>query len=105
MGPGTPNDLGFSPFGAPKQILTRNGPGNAPAALRVTRIPPDIPKGYIDAFATIYTEAARAIRAYQTGEVPDPAVYYPTVMEGLEGIRFIEAAIASSAANGSWTEI
>lgn len=101
----TPNTLIFSPFGAAKQILTRNGPGSDPAALRVTRIPAGHPEGYVEAFATLYTEAARAIRAYQSGEAPDPVVHYPTATDGLEGICFIEAAIASSASNGSWTEI
>jgi predicted dehydrogenase len=101
----TPNSLIFSPYGAPKQILTRNGPGNTPAALRVTRVPAGHPEGYVEAFATLYTEAARAIRAYQAGQSPEPEVHYPTATDGLQGIRFIQAAITSSAANGNWTEI
>ncbi len=100
----TPNSLIFSPFGAPKQILTRNGPGTAPAARRVTRVPAGHPEGYVEAFATLYTETARAIRAHQTGETPDPATHYPTATDGLQGIRFIQAAITSSATN-NWTQI
>jgi predicted dehydrogenase len=101
----TPNTLIYSPFGAAKQIFTRNGPGADEVALRITRVPAGHPEGYVEAFSTLYTEAARAIRAYQSGEAPDRAVHYPTATDGLEGIRFIEAAVASSSANGSWTEI
>lgn len=101
----TPNTLIFSPFGAPKQILTRNGAGTADAARRITRIPAGHPEGYVEAFSTLYGEAARAIRTYQSGEAPDSQVHYPTATDGLEGLRFIEAAIASSAANSAWTEI
>ena len=100
----TPNSLIFSPFGAPKQILTRNGPNTAPAARRVTRVPAGHPEGYVEAFATLYTETARAIRAFQTGTPLDPATHYPTATDGLQGIRFINAAITSSATN-NWTQI
>jgi predicted dehydrogenase len=101
----TPNDLGFAPFGQPRQIITRNGPGNLPEALRVTRVPAGHPEGYVEGFAALYAEAARAIRAHQAGEALDPAVHFPTVADGLEGMRFIAAAIASSAAGGVWTAL
>ena len=55
----TPNTLIFSPFGAPKQILTRNGPGTDPAARRVTRVPAGHPEGYVEAFTTIHRNRPR----------------------------------------------
>ncbi len=58
-----PNYLYFTPFGKPTQILTRGGAGAYPSANRVTRIPSGHPEGYLEAFATIYSEAAQAIRA------------------------------------------
>ncbi|MFN7052556.1 MAG: Gfo/Idh/MocA family protein, partial [Gemmobacter sp.] len=67
----TPNQLWFTPFGEPKRLLTRNGAGAGPEAQRVSRIPGGHPEGYLEAFATIYTEAAQAIRAHQAG-LPAP---------------------------------
>ena len=43
--------------------ITRGGAGAGAAAARVTRVPSGHPEGYLEGFANIYAEAARAIRA------------------------------------------
>ena len=100
-----PNYLWFTRFGQPKQLLTRAGAGALPEAARVTRVPSGHPEGYLEGFATIYAEAARAIRAARTGASPDAGTIYPTVHDGLAGMRFIEAAVASSKAGNVWTKV
>jgi len=100
-----PNYLWFTRFGEPKQLLTRAGAGAWPQAARVTRVPGGHPEGYLEGFATIYAEAARAIRAARDGGKPDAEVVYPTVEDGLAGMRFIEAAVASSRAGNAWTKV
>lgn len=100
-----PNRLWFTPYGRPKQLLTRGGAGALVEAGRVTRVPSGHPEGYLEGFATIYAEAARAIRAAETGRNQDPAVIFPTVEDGLAGVKFIDAAVRSSASNGAWVRI
>jgi predicted dehydrogenase len=100
-----PNHLWFTPYGKPRQLLTRGGAGALGDAARVTRVPSGHPEGYLEGFATIYAEAARAIRARQAGQAPDPAVIFPTIEDGLAGVKFIEAAVSSSASNGAWVRI
>ena len=100
-----PNYLWFTRFGEPKQLITRGGAGANAAASRVTRIPGGHPEGYLEGFATIYTEAAHAIRAARIGAKPDDQVLYPTVYDGLDGMRFIEASVASSQAGNQWTRL
>jgi predicted dehydrogenase len=100
-----PNHLWFTPYGQPKQLLTRGGAGALRDAARVTRVPSGHPEGYLEGFASIYAEAARAIRARQAGKTPDPAVVFPTIADGLAGVKFIEAAVSSSASNGTWVRI
>jgi predicted dehydrogenase len=100
-----PNYLWFTPYGQPRQLLTRGGAGVRADANRVTRLPFGHPEGYLEAFATIYTEAARAIQAARAGEKPDPAVIFPTVEDGLAGMKFIEAAVTSSSGNGAWVRL
>jgi predicted dehydrogenase len=100
-----PNYLWFTRFGEPKQLLTRAGAGVGPQAARVSRIPSGHPEGYLEGFATIYAEAARAIRAARSGAALDADVIYPTVQDGLDGMRFIEAAVASSKAGNVWTKV
>jgi len=100
-----PNYLWFTKFGEPKQLLTRAGAGAWPEAARVSRVPGGHPEGYLEGFANIYTEAARAIHAARDGSKVDPAVTYPTVEDGLIGMQFIEAAVASSKAGNVWTKV
>lgn len=100
-----PNDLWWSPLGEPTVKLTRGTGAVGPAGARVTRIPSGHPEGYLEGFATIYAEAARAIRAARDGTAPDPAVTFPTVADGVAGVAFIEAAVASSAKGGAWVTL
>ncbi|MBB2972392.1 Gfo/Idh/MocA family oxidoreductase [Mesorhizobium sp. RMAD-H1] len=100
-----PNYLWFTRFGEPKQLLTRGGAGAWPQAARVTRVPAGHPEGYLEGFANIYAEAARAIQAARKGEKPDDDVIFPTVRDGLAGMQFIEAAVASSRASNQWIKV
>lgn len=100
-----PNYLWFTPFGEQKRLVTRNGAGAGQAAARVSRIPGGHPEGYLEAFATIYTEAAAAINAAKSGAALDPAVIYPTIDDGVKGVAFVEACVASSKGNGAWVKV
>ncbi|ABC92397.1 probable oxidoreductase protein [Rhizobium etli CFN 42] len=100
-----PNYLWYTPFGEPKRLITRGGASAGAAAGRVTRVPSGHPEGYLEAFATIYTEAAHAINARKKGKAVDKAVVYPTVDDGVKGVAFVEACVASSKKNGAWVKL
>ena len=100
-----PNYLQVSPIGKPTYTITRSGAGSGPEAGRVSRIPPGHPEGYLEGFANIYTEVAHAIQAARKGKKADKAVMFPTVDDGVKGLAFIEAAVASSQKNGKWTKL
>ncbi|MVA97402.1 gfo/Idh/MocA family oxidoreductase [Nitratireductor sp. CAU 1489] len=101
-----PNHLWFTPFGEPKRLITRNGAGAGEAAGRLSRVPPGHPEGYLEGFANIYAEAARAIRAARrAGGKPEAGVVYPTVDDGVEGVAFVEACVKSSQRDGAWTTL
>lgn len=98
------NELYFTPFGKPRQTITRNGAGAGAGACRVSRVPSGHPEGYLEGFATIYREAADAIIAARTGDKPAKDVVYPTIRDGIEGLVFIEAAVESSRTS-SWVKL
>ncbi|HWU61026.1 MAG TPA: Gfo/Idh/MocA family oxidoreductase [Ensifer sp.] len=100
-----PNYLWYTPLGEPKRLLTRGGAGAMDVAARVSRTPGGHPEGYLEGFATIYSEAARAIQAKRDGKKVDPAVLYPTVEDGLKGVTFVTACINSSKRNGAWVKV
>ena len=99
-----PNYLWISPLGAPQYRLTRGGSGSGEAAARVTRIPAGHPEGYLEGFANIYAEAARAIIARRDGVGLDGAVMFPGLAEGLQGMAFVDACVRSSKRNGAWVK-
>ncbi len=100
-----PNRLWFTPFGEQKRLITRGGSGVGDAATRVTRVPGGHPEGYLEAFATIYVEAANAIQAKRDNSKVDGAVLYPTVDDGVKGVAFIDACVRSSNKNGGWVSL
>jgi predicted dehydrogenase len=100
-----PNYLWVTPLGKPRTRITRAGAGAGPEAGRVSRIPPGHPEGYLEGFANIYAEAARAILARRDGSALDPAVTFPGLKEGVEGVAFVDACVRSSARNGAWVKL
>ncbi len=100
-----PNYLWYTPFGKPKQLITRNGAGAGDAAARMSRIPPGHPEGYLEGFANIYSEAAEAILAVRDGSPIPEDVIYPTVYDGLKGVQFVSACVKSSARNAAWIKL
>jgi predicted dehydrogenase len=67
-------------------------------ARRVTRVQIGHPEGYIESFANLYSDFARAVVARMRGE-PSHAIDrpFPTVEDGVKGLAFVQAAMQSSA--------
>lgn len=99
-----PNQLITRWLDKPKQIFTPNGNGLYPESLSISRIPAGHPEGYLEAFATIYRNFATHLMAVLHGktiEKPD----YPTVKDGIRGMRFIYASVESDKNNAAWTKL
>ena len=100
-----PTRLSFKPIDGPARVYTPNGPGTLPAARRASRIVAGHPEGFHEGFANLYSDAAEAIAARRAGRTPDPlALTFPNQRDGAIGVRFVAAAVASSDANGAWTD-
>ena len=99
-----PTRLMFKPLDGPAQLRTPDGPGTLPLAARASRIVRGHPEGFHEGFANLYSDAAEAIAARRAGVEPDPlALHFPMADDGVLGVAFVDAAIASSAAGGVWT--
>lgn len=100
----TPTRLIFKPLEGPAQIRTPNGPGTLPLSARATRIVAGHPEGFHEGFANVYSDAAEAIAARRAGVPVDPlANQFPQAIDGVLGVAFVDAAIASSNNDGAWT--
>ena len=94
-----PNALWYTEFGKAAQMITRGGGAANASATAVTRIPAGHPEGYLEAFATLYREAADVITS--RGRVSHTI----GVQDGLDGVRFVEACQRSSRDGSTWVEL
>jgi len=96
-----PNYMWFSEFGKPRQQLTRGGSisGDVAPSMNI-RIPSGHPEGYLEAFATLYSQFADVIR----GNGKPYAGLLPTLDDGVEGMTFITAAVKSSSEDSRWVK-
>ena len=99
-----PNQLKLKRAGQPWSELQ---PGNeylSAHTQRFSRLPAGHPEGFIEAFADLYREAARAIGAEVNGDPIPKDCDFPTIEDGVRAMAFIETAVASAQAGGSWTD-
>jgi predicted dehydrogenase len=101
-----PNTLLLKWPDRPVEIL-RTGMGYlGKAAASATRPPPAHPEGYLEAFANIYRNFANHLASALDKTTPDPvSLDYPGIEDGIRGMAFIEAVVASSQANARWTSL
>jgi predicted dehydrogenase len=68
-----------------------------------TRIPAGHPEGYIEAFANIYRNVAKCIQARLENKTPEAHFLdFPTIEEGVRGMKFIECVVNSGKSNEKW---
>lgn len=97
------NQLRLSPLGEPPRLIRRAGAGADATAAHASRIPAGHPEGYLEAFAQLYTDLAEQIAAHRDGRAANPAsLLVPGIEAGLDGVRFIAAALESSRRNAGW---
>jgi len=99
-----PNKLISRWLDKPKEVYTPNGNNLYPEPMLASRIPAGHPEGYLEAFANIYKNFALHFMAVSTGkniENPD----YPTVKDGIRGMKFIYASVESDNNNAAWTKL
>lgn len=101
-----PNELIVKFADAPRQIWRRGNSYNGVEAAKYTRLPFGHPEAFIEAFANVYLAATEAISDYIAGNYPRAEGYdFPNVDDGVEGMSFIEAAVASSKENAAWKPV
>lgn len=101
----SPNELWFGELNKPRQRITRRSDIDSAIATRGMRTPGGHPEGYLEAFANLYQDIADILTARQQGEIHPMQEWVPGIETGVEGMRFIQAVLASSGADGIWTKI
>jgi len=76
------------------------------AALAACRLPAGHPEGFLEAFANVYRGYASALRAKLEGRKPRATdLDFPGVEDGVRGMAFVEAVVASSKKGARWVQV
>ena len=97
-----PNNLKFTELDKPTKIITRASKGVSNFSLTSSRLAAGHPEGFFEAFANIYTEFADIINMQSKKNIVPS---YPSIDDGVKGIKFIFAAKKSSKLNSKWIKI
>ena len=97
----TPESLIWRSNDQAMRVLRRSWAEMDPSVLSCCRLPAGHPEGFIEAFANIYTDFAKASNARNTGVDYTPS--YPTVDDGVGGMAFIETVFKSHNSDQKWT--
>ena len=90
---------------APYRTLRRGEAYLCETARYLSRTKTGNPEGYFGAFANVYSDAAEVISARRDGRAANPcASSFATARDGVLGMRFIEAAVASHRRGGAWVD-
>ena len=95
-----PNYLYLMEDGKPLRVLKPGHAYNSKLSLDGTKLPPGHPEGIFDSMGNIYKGVAKAINKepYDHGE-------YPTIIDGVRGMNFIEKAVESHQKGNVWVNI
>jgi predicted dehydrogenase len=98
-----PNTLVVRWINKPMEIR-RVGVGKmSSAAQHATRLPAGHPEGFIEAFANIYKNFALTVDAINQNKKPkDIYLDFPSIDDGIRGMRFIDCVVESSKSNQKW---
>jgi predicted dehydrogenase len=99
-----PNTLLVKWLDKPTEIYRAGQAYLTDAAKKNCRTPGGHPEGYLEAFGNIYRNFALSLMAKMNGEEPTKEMLdYPRVDEGVRGMAFIDAVVASGQSNEKWT--
>ncbi len=95
-----PNYLYLMEDGKPLRILKPGHSYNSELSLDGTKLPPGHPEGIFDSMGNIYKGVSKAINKepYNHGE-------FPTMIDGVRGMNFIEKAVESHQKGNVWVNI
>lgn len=101
-----PNVLSVTLKGQPTQIYNRGMGYVSERSKEMNRLPSGHPEGLYEAFANIYKCYISAVLKKVNGEaMTESDLDFPTVDEGIAGVKFIHACVESSKNNSAWVNI
>ncbi len=101
-----PDYVKYTPRGGATQILSKRNSYIHEEAHAAARIPSGHPEGYYIAFANVYRNIISTLIKRKAGEQPTAVdLDFPTVTDGLNGVKFVHAVVDSAANDSKWVNL
>ena len=102
----TPNTARVSLLDRPSGTISRGRDPMSPRAQSLSRLPSGHPEGYFESFANVYSTFIAALAKKLRGEALTAAdLDFPSVDDGVRGVRYIEKCVESSAKGAIWIKM
>ncbi|PPF33794.1 Gfo/Idh/MocA family protein [Pseudoclavibacter sp. AY1H1] len=99
-----PHHLTFQDLEGTTTIFTHGLASLSEDSARLTRVGLGHPEGFLEAFGNFYRDLADELEARRDARGSTVReLSFPTGIDGLIGVQFVEAVAASHAADGAWT--
>lgn len=100
-----PNQLKYEIQGEAPRVLERGAPYLYPSALEEDRIGGGHPEGLFESWANLYRRFAIAMNASDRGDTEFLETYwYPSVVDGAQGVKFVNTCVKSAEAGAIWID-
>ena len=101
-----PNQLIVRSLGQPTKVYERNPNADysTASAVAACRLPGGHPEAFFEAFANVYRDAFADMRRLADGSSINSDSLYPTVHDGLDGVRFMSRCLDSNDQGSSWLQ-
>jgi len=99
-----PDVLRYTPIKGPTQLWEAGKDYMTPESNRLARVSAGHHEGFFEAFGNIYRGFCQTLLAKKEGRAPE-SYTFPTIEDGLEGMKFVAACVASHRAGNVWVEL
>ncbi len=87
------------------QIIRRGNGAVTPQAAKYGRLPAGHTEGWLESMGNLYDSYAECVRAKKEGTFSQEMIDYPTIEEGIAGLKYVEACINSNEKGNVWVEV
>ena len=76
-----------------------------PDAAKYERLPSGHTEGWLEAMGNLYDSFGACVKAKKEGHFTPELIDYPTIEEGVAGLKYVEACLESNAKGNVWVEV
>ena len=88
-----------------RQSIKRGYGSITPSAAKYGRLPSGHTEGWLEAMGNLYRSFAECVDAKNKGTFNKDMIDYPTIEQGVDGLRYVEACLKSNENGNTWVEV